>query len=61
MTIRAFLLTKDRDEICRNCKNYNPDPEIGGMYGLCDHAIRKGFSGKKVVKEANQYCDEEMT
>ena len=58
MNTKAFQKAEKLDEICRNCKEYDSDMEIGGMYGFCRHAQSIGKSGRSIVKEANQYCDE---
>lgn len=58
--MRAFTLAAKLDEICRNCGSYDADMEIGGMYGLCKYAMSNGYSGPRIVKEADQYCNEDM-
>lgn len=56
--MKAFTRADKLDEICRNCREYEADYEIGGMYGICRTAKAVGHKGKRTVKEANQYCDE---
>ena len=56
--MRAFQVASKLDEICRNCVDYDADMEIGGLYGLCEYARRLGLSGPRIVKKANDYCNE---
>jgi len=59
--MRAFDLKNIIDgdnRMCCICTHFQDDPEVGRMYGICEHAKDQGLVGPRVVKEAYQECDE---